>query len=514
MLTGYQADLCVIGSGVAGALIAHACAGGGLDVVMLEAGPRFDRARRHDQMRRYLLGYDPWPMDAARSPYVNASGFDYPLNDYRLRAVGGSTLHWSGVAQRLRESDFETRTRYGTGVDWPIRYADLEPYYLRAERELGVSGDPSANGPARGGPFPMPAFPEGAGDALWHAAAARLGVPLERAAYAKNNLTSYDGRPACATFATCTICPIGAQYSADWHVLKAEATGRCTVLPDTPARRLETGSDGSVRMVHATRWDGGAVEVRARTVVVAAHAIETTRLLLMSGIGNRAHLGHHLMEHWELHGLGLSDERTAPFRVGFPTLKSFHWYDGGGRQERGAIGLILHDQVNPLKAFDVSSGRWGSALARHECDTFGRWRAIEAMTEHLPNRDSVVDLDPVVRDPLGDPAPRFRFVSGATDRLTQDVARAAMGELFDAAGIVRAEIAEAPFGAAHHMGTCRMSSRPEDGVVDVHGRVHGTQNLHVAGSSVFPTGGAVTPTLTIAALALRLADRILAGETA
>ncbi len=509
MLTGQRTDICVIGSGVAGALIAHTCASQGLSVTVLEAGPRFDRAARHEQARRRRLGFDPWPMDPARNQFVNASAFAYPLNDYRLRAVGGSTLHWSGVAQRLRESDFETHTRYGIGVDWPLRYADLEPHYLRAEWELGVAGEPGIHGPPRGGAFPMPAFPEGHGDAVWRAAAARAGVSLERASYAKNNLVSHDGRPACATFATCTICPIGAQYSADWHVLKAEATGRCTVIPDAPVRRIEIDTDGSARVVHATRWEGGDIEVSARAVVVAAHAIESTRLLQLSGIGNPTHLGRHLMEHWEIHSRGLADERTAPFRVGFPTLKSYQWYDGTEREGRGAIGLTLHDQVDPLKRFGPTPGQWGRSLAQQDCDTFGRWRAIEAMTEHLPNSASRVDLDPEVRDPFGDPVPRFRFESSELDRRTQDAARAAIGELFDAAGLQQSEIAAEPFGAAHHMGTCRMSHRPEDGVVDPNGLVHGTDNLYLAGSAVFPTGGAVTPTLTIAALALRLADHLV-----
>ncbi|MGH7710174.1 MAG: FAD-dependent oxidoreductase, partial [Gemmatimonadaceae bacterium] len=285
-------DLCVIGSGIAGALIAHECALRGMRVLVLEAGPRFDRALRADQERRFLvMGDDPWPSDAARDAFVNSSEFAYPLNATRVRAVGGSTLHWTGMAIRMRESDFRTQSRFGRGVDWPIDYDALEPYYVRAERELGVSGEPSANGPRRSAPFPMPAFPDSFDDAFWRRAATRLDIRLERSAFARNNLIAYDGRPACATYASCHICPIGAQYSADWHIIKAERTGQCTVLADTAGRRIEMDAGSQVRRVHATSRDGTQHEVLARAVVVAAHAVETARLMLLSGVGNPSRLG-------------------------------------------------------------------------------------------------------------------------------------------------------------------------------------------------------------------------------
>lgn len=510
MLRGYDADICIVGSGVAGALIAHACAARGASVVMLEAGPRLDRAARPQQLQRFTLGYDPWPSDKARDVYVNSSDFPYPLNDYRLRAVGGSTLHWSGLAQRLLASDFETYTRYGLGVDWPISYEDLEPFYAAAEVQLGVSGESSSDVAPRSTPYPMPAFPDAFGDALWRRASGKLGMRTHRISFARNNLVDYDGRPPCATFASCTICPVGAQYSADWHVLKAERTGRCVVLPDTPGRRIETDSAGNVTMVRASRWDGGDVEVRARRYVVAAHAIETTRLLLMSKVGNADHLGRNFMEHWEMSGRGLSTERTYPMRVGFPTLGSNHFYDGPERRSRGAMRIEFRDHLNPHDRFARQPGMWGAGMAAHDCATFGHWRGLEIGTEHQPNRESRVTLDTTAKDPFGDPAPNFRFVKSAVDERTQADARQVMRDIFAAAGLTDVVVNPGVSGGAHHMGTCRMSARDADGVVDPHLRVHGAANLFVAGSAVFPTGGAVTPTLTIAALSLRLADRLMA----
>ncbi len=512
MLIGHQADLCIIGSGVAGALIAHQCASRGMKVLVLEAGPRLERSARLNQERRFLvMGQNPWPPDPARDAYVNSSDFPYSLNATRVRAVGGSTLHWTAASFRLRESDFGARSRFGLGVDWPIGYDDLEPYYTRAERELGVAGGASANGPRRSAPFPMPAFPDAHGDDLWRRMAAELGVELEPTPYARNNLRAYDGRPACQTFATCRICPIGAQYSADWHVLKAEATGRCLVLADTAARRIDLDADGRVRLVHASGRDGRVHEVSAKAVVVAAHAVETARLLLLSGIGNPAQVGRNFMEHWEFSGSGRSDEPTWPERVGFPILTSFHQYEGADRDRRGAIKIEFRDVTRPLEAFGMAPGLWGREMARRDCENFGRRRFIEVMTEHQPNPGSRVTLDAQVRDVFGDPAPNVRFVLNDVDRYTHTVARRALGVMLQAAKLSDTVIPEGFSGAAHHMGTCRMSDREEDGVVDRDCRTHGTQNVFVAGSSVFPTGGGVNPTLTIAALSLRLADHL--GES-
>ena len=509
MLIGHEADVCVIGSGVAGALVAWRCAARGARVLLVEAGPRFDRARRIDQMRRYLLlGQDPWPHDAERDAYVNSSPFEYPLNRHRFRAVGGSTLHWSGMAQRLRPSDFHTRSRFGLGVDWPITYDELEPYYLRAEQELGVAGDPGEAGPARSGPFPMPGFPDAHGDRLWRRAGDALGMRIERQPHARNNLVPYDGRPPCATFATCTICPIGAQYSADWHVAKAEETGRCTLLADTVVRRLEADPAGSIRTVHATARDGTQHEVRAPTVVLAAHAIESARLLLLSRIGNADQVGRHLMEHWEHSGTGRSEESGFPMRVGFPVLTSFHYYRAADPDRGGALKVDFRDGVNPHADLGKRPGLWGPAMARHDCENFGRFRSIEVNTEHLPNPESRVTLDPAAVDLFGDPVPNIRFALTDLDHVTMDRARGVIREILEAAELRDIQVDDDFSGAAHHLGTCRMSATPETGVVDPNGRVHGTANLFVASSAVFPTGGAVQPTLTIAALALRLADHL------
>lgn len=510
MLTGHDVDLCVIGAGPAGALLADACAARGVHTLLVESGPRLDRADRPRQQRRFLtLGESAWPRDPARDVFTNASSFGYSLNINRVRAVGGTTLHWIGMTPRLRESDFRTATQFGLGVDWPLQYAELEPYYVRAEREMGVSGAQGPHDPWRSAPYPMEPFPDCFSDGLWRRAAAALGVELSTMPVAKNNARTYDGRPPCTTFATCPICPGGAQYSADWHAFKAERSGHCEILPGTTARRIELDASGRVRVVHASARDGTPHEIRARVVVLAASAVETARLLLLSRVGNQDMAGRHLMEHWKVAASGVSEERDYPRRIGFPTLTAYHAYEGEGRGERGAVRMLFPDPDDPLESLGREPGLWGRAMARRDCERFGHLRRVEVSVEHLPNPDSRVTLDPAVQDCFGDPAPRLQFVLGDRDHRTLEAGRSALRAMMDTARLGDVRIGDAFYGGAHLMGTCRMSRREEEGVADPDARVHGTRNLYLAGSALFPTGGAVNPTLTIAALSLRLADHLL-----
>lgn len=509
-------DLCIVGAGVAGGLVAAAATRRGLRVALIEAGRRVPLEERAEMRRRHMvLGGDPWRhlVQGDRDRWVDGSDRPYALNGTRLKAVGGTTLRWGGVAQRLHPSDFETRTRFGFGRDWPISYEDLRPHYAAAERELGVAGEGRPGGPPRTRPFPMPPFPDGVGDAAWREAAERMGIEIGPAAFAKNT-RAYDGRPPCQMYATCTLCPIGAQYSADVHVGEAEASGRCDLLAETVARRVEVDATGRARAVRATRADGKDLEVRADRFVVAAHAVESARLLLLSDLGDGSgQLGRNLMEHWYVGGRGRRDKRTFPGRRGFHLLESTHFYDDD-REATGAVKLEFTDGFEPLSALSRDGEPlWGRELAEHECRAFGHWLTVTAETEQRPRADSRVTLDPEATDRFGDPVPRVTFALGEAERRTRQRAISAVTDVLEAAGCEDLVTWDEGSPAAHHMGTCRMAERPAEGVVDPDLRVHGTENLYVVGSSVFPAGGAVQPTLTIAALSLRLAEH-LAGRAA
>jgi choline dehydrogenase-like flavoprotein len=310
----------------------------------------------------------------------------------------------------------------------------------------------------------------------------------------------------------CQICPSGARYSADFHIAEAERSGLCEVFSNTVARRVEVTAGGSVRALHVSTLDKQEREIQGSNYVIAAHAIESARLLLLSDCGNHSdQVGRNFMEHIYLSAGGmLPDKRFYPKRVGYETLESLSYYTGADRRERGGVKIeFVFSDWDPLA--DMERLRlWGRPLAAYDRKNFGHWIGIEAETEQQPNPDSRVTLDPAVRDLFGDPVPHLRLAFSDVDRRTQRRAREIMQELLAAAGaqdVTQDALSSSSFGA-HHMGTCRMADDPDKGVVDRNCRVHGVENLYVVGGSVFPTSGALQPSLTIAALALRMADHL------
>jgi len=463
MLEDQHFDTCVVGAGIAGAMVASRLAKRGLRVVVVEAGKHFKRAERMDQLRSFqVLRTLVWPWENnARDQYVDTSstdlGYEYRLNQSRVKGVGGSTLHWGGLINRYWESDFRTASTYGL--------------------------------------------------------ADRMGIGLELASHARNS-SPCGGRPACSAFSVCNVCPISARYSADFHIEAAVATGLVTLLTETVARRIELSDSGSVSAVRASNLDGDEFEIHADDYVIAAHAIESARLLLLSDVGNQSdQLGRNLMEHWYTGAGGFVDAKIYPRRIGFSTLETSHWYDGPDRQDRGAIKLSFLDGRDPLET-GIKDGLLGGELAARDCADFGHWVGVAAEIEHLPNPDSRVTLSQTETDMFGDPIPNIHFALSETDRVTHARALDYAGSLLDARGCRDIEPVGHFVRAHHHMGTCRMSSNPDEGVVDADCRVHGSANLFLAGASVFPTGAGRQPTLTIAALALRLADHLSSHERA
>lgn len=510
-------DLVIVGAGLVGALMAAEATRRGRTVALIEAGRRFDFANRSAQViQRQILGDPTWPyLHEDRDRFTDSSadsiGVDYLLASHRLKGVGGSTLHWGARINRLLPTDFRSASLYGTGVDWPISYDDLEPYYCRADWELGVSGTHHPALPPRSRDYPNPGFPVSVDDALWLPVAQRLGIEVYPTSFAINS-RPYAGRAGCMAMTVCEACPSGARYSADVHVAQAERSGLCDVFPDTVARRIEVNGSGAVRAIHVATLDKQEREIEGAAYVIAAHAVESARLLLLSNCGNHSdQVGRNFMEHPYVYASGhLPTKRFYPKRVGYEVLESLSYYHGGDRRETGGVKIeFVFGDSDPLSDMERRH-IWGKAMARHDRENFGHWVGIDAETEHQPNPDSRVVLDPEVRDLFGDPVPHLRLAFSEIDHRTQRRARDVMQQLLTAAGlknVVHEPMSSASFGA-HHMGTCRMSDDPDKGVVDKDCRVHGVENLFVVGGSVFPTAGALQPSLTIAALALRAADHL------
>jgi choline dehydrogenase-like flavoprotein len=529
-------DVCVIGAGPAGSLVAHRLAGEGHDVTILEAGPRFEDDDRTGRLERSIRpgdSRDPWEMGGERDAYTTA-GRGYPLNVARVKGVGGSTLHWQGMVMRLHESDFRRQSRDGYGADWPIGYDDLRPYYAAAERALGVSGaadNPYA--PPREEPFPLPAFPPSYSDSLFADACERLGVTTHSIPNARNS-ESYDGRSACVGYGTCQpVCPSGAKYTAESHAEKAEAEG-ATLLDEAPVQRLETDADGErvTRAVYVRDGDEGVLE--AERFVLAAGGVEIPRLLLLSadrkhpdGLANSSGLvGRYFTEHLFAGAGGRLGEPTRQNHVGFNTTESHQFYDRPGRATEGTAGGIPASDADlaPMKLeflnyagpspveMALTGEDWGDALLERLRGAYGDHVAMGALVEQTPRPENRVRLDPERTDDHGNPVPRVEWTLDDRTRRTIERANGIQHAVLEELGVdVEWTVGPESTGPAyHHMGTTRMSADPSAGVVDADCRCHDLANCWIASSSVFPTGGAMNPTLTIAALALRTADAVSA----
>ena len=535
-----RADVCIVGAGVAGALVAHSLAENGHDVVMLEAGKRFDRGDRLQRMERDIRPeHDAkavWDMDSERDKYTSSGELFYPLNQARVKGVGGTTLHWMGIASRLHEKDFEMRSRYGIASDWPISYGDLRPYYATAEEELGVAGrtdNPFAPPRKRG--YPMEAFPYSYSDGLFIETCERLGIETHSVSQARNSV-QYDGRSPCLGYSTCiNVCPSGAKYSGDVHVQKAEENG-VRVIDRVPVQYLEHDADGSniEAAVYATP-DGETHRQSARQFVIACGAVETARLLLLSksetypdGLANSSGLvGRYFMEHPTVGISARLDQPTNQNPIGFQTMESEQFYDHD--EPLPGSFLLTFENVGPTSPVDMAltggdSGsfgddlmdlaagdEWGDALFETMREEYAENRvALSAIPEPLPRKENTITLDRSKKDDHGNPVPDVSWNLGAYERKTMehalDVQRKILNEMN--AEITSVQGPDNPSQANHHAGTTRMGDDPAESVVDPQLRTHDLRNLTIASGSVFVTAGASPPTLTIAALSLRAAEHI------
>ncbi|MFC7080401.1 GMC family oxidoreductase [Halorussus caseinilyticus] len=528
-----RADVCVVGAGPAGALVAHRLADRGRDVVVLEAGERFDFADRKERMERAIRpAHGPlsvWEMGGPRDRFTSGGEWFYPLNAARVKGVGGTTLHWQGMVMRLHESDFE---------QWPIDYDDLRPYYAEAERALGVSGaDDNPYAPPREEPYPMSAFPPSYSDSIFAETCERLGVTMHSVPNARNS-EGYDGRSSCVGYGTCKpVCPSGAKYSADHHVEKAEAEG-ARVVDQAPVQRLEHDDSGErvTAAVYATP-DGETHRQAAREFVLAAGGVEIPRLLLLSesgqypdGLANSSGaVGRYFMDHLFAGMGGTIDRETRQNHVGFITSECHQFYDDPTRGTEGSAGGIPEwSNESGEKAPDsikleflnyagpspvemaLSGEEFGDDLLDTLRESYGNSIAMGGLVGQRPRKENRITLDRSTTDDHGNPVPEIHWrVDDRTEasiRRANEIQRAILDEL----GVeVSWSVGPSNTGpACHHMGTTRMGTDPDESVVNPRLRTHDLRNLSVASSSVFVTGGALNPTLTIAALALKAADHV------
>jgi choline dehydrogenase-like flavoprotein len=499
-----EADTVIVGSGVAGSLVAKEVLDGGATVLMVERGALVPWQRQIE-----TGGWEADVPGAEHNHENDPAGEDWPWN--YVYGVGGSCLRWAGVSPRLIPEDFEMRSRFGVMRDWPLSYEELAPDYVRAEEVLGVAGpDAPAIYPRPG--FPLPAHPLSRQDrAVAPLLEPYVGLPQARPTEAVG------ARPACCGSARCQLCPVDSRFS----VLNGlEATldhERLTLLTETVAARLLPDPGGRrIAGLECIGADGERTTVRGRRFVVAANGIESAGLLLRSEL-EEGETGRNLFDH---PNAALEVETSRPLGAGhgrsLATGASYRYYTGGFRRERAAALLVVSNPgaifaMGPDTVRGLLDGRTGRDLRRAVTDAWERTIKLEIYMDDLPNPANRVELSSE-KDRFGLPRNRVRY-RRATDYLERGL-RHVLDDVprrLAPLGVRDSRFAYALQGA-HMIGTLRMGD--DDGaVVDRDMRHRARENLYVAGSAVFPTFSPANPTSTIAALAVRL-GRTLAREGA
>lgn len=543
---GEHYDAIVIGSGAGGGVAAAALAEAGRRVLVVERGEMPDRAhlwQDHLRNARTPVGLDDRTAPRADEPRTLELGsriLTLAATDGRwgnnAMTVGGGTRVYGAQAWRFSPEDFRMASTYGvpegsTLSDWPIDYADLEPYYSRAEWEVGVSGDAtgnSADGP-RSRDYPMPPLPTKTAAQVLAAGAGRLGLRTSPVPLLISS-TPWLGRPACAQCAQCIgfACPIEAKNGSHNTMLaRAVATGRASILTSARAERLVADETGRIVAVALVGEVGGAIwrtRVGAAEIVVAAGAVESARLLLNSptsrephGVGNNHdQVGRHLQGHVYAGATGIFEDPINDLVGPGPAIATndFRHHNpgivGGGMlaNEFVTTPVLDHAYLDGAGLLPLHGTQMKDALRRLSP---GMHRVVGPIQE-MSTTTSRVRLDPHVVDRFGIPVVRF---SGAVH--PEDVKAAAFmteraSEWLAASGATRV-IGAPPRGAdagpssgQHQAGTARMGEDPSRSVTDPMGRVWGHDNVRVADGSLHVTNGGVNPVLTIFANAMRVMD--------
>ncbi len=569
-------DAIVVGSGAAGGMAAHVLTSHGLKVLLLEAGPELNleqelqsmrwpydhprrgemppdhyalsdrdyreqppygrgkRFSRYDAVHSYVQGWSG--PDYSKNIVVNEKELPYTGTPYawvRARCVGGKSNIWGRLALRLSDYDFKAASRDGFGMDWPISYSDIEPYYDRVDRYLGISGVKENLPYLPDSIFQRPTKLNIA-EVKLRDSLGKMGRVLTpyRAGVTTDGLKHNKYRSRCFGRGACSRrtggCDIHAAFdSPSGLIAPAMDTGNLTLRPNAVVSEVLVDKDsGKARGVtFIDRESKQPYEAKGKTVVLAASTLETARLMLLSksttypnGIGNSSgHVGHNFCEHVMGPGVTglvkdlvgkpptLDDGRPGGFYVPrFRNLaeRSSKFLRGYGYE--GGSGSEMFPNGTGRKGF-------GAAYKKDVRDHAGAFISMGAFGEVLARYENYVDLDPQIKDKWGVPVLRFHYRFGDNEHaMAKDMVDSAR-EMFEQAGIeiVNArESVDLEGWSIHEMGTSRMGSDPKTSVVNQFQQAHDVNNLFVVDGSTHVNASCQNPTWTIMALAWRSCDHL------
>lgn len=527
-------DVIVIGTGAAGGVVMKELATRGLKVVALEMGPWYKtRDYVQDELRcmhlRGLIKYDQ-PNTYRRT----ADEVAQPAYSLSMQAnVGGSTIHYTAISWRLHESDFKERSLFGAveGADvqdWPIDYWDLEPYYEKAEYEIGVSGLAGSNpfDSPRRKPYPMPPVTRKASGAISDYAAQQLGwhsYPAPMAILTQN----YDGRAKCMDCGFCEGygCTMESKSSTLVNMVpKALKSGNCELRSNACVREITVNDKGLANGVIYLDENMNEQRLSARVVVLCGNGVMSPRVLLMSksaqfpdGLANRnGKVGKHMMFNYYQVVRAFFDQDLNEYQGVMDTRIIQDFYEpnpdkygflgGGVLEPRGDGETINFASMNAPRV-----PMWGAKRKKWIMDNWNKNMMVVTSMESLSQERNTIDLDPTVKDKWGLPAPRITYDVHPNEWKLGDFFRDRAKQLLEAAGArqILAGRNSVPQGDAHLMGSCRMGNDPQTSVVNKFHQTHDVKNLFIVDGSSFVTTGKSNPTLTIQALAFRMSDYLI-----
>ena len=542
-------DAIVVGSGASGGWAAKRMAEAGLRVALVCAGRPLKDGDYREHVQPYELKYQARANDLIRrtqpvqkdcyacteynadwfcndidEPYTTEQGKPFSWQG-RMRVTGGRTNVWGRHSYRFSQQDLKGYSFDGAGTDWPLDYKDLVPYYELVEDYVGISGMVE-NVPELPDSKFQPSMPlTCVEDKVRGAIKTKFGRTLTMGRLA--NLTKpINGRQACHYCGPCERGCVTHSYfnSAFTTVADALKTGKCTHIPNAMVYQvlMDKATNKARGVTYVDRITRETREVRAKTVVLCAQALESTRILFNSapdGLGNSSGvLGHYLMDHMWVAGGANGDFPDMP---GKPSLNA-------GRRPGGPYVIRFRNTANGEKHKDFLRGygfQGGSALnfamgapgfgqAYKEAVKNGQWTMnLVGFGECLPYKDNRVTLNKNVTDVFGIPVLHFNIAWGENEKtMIRDMAVTA-GEMLEASGAknVRTFALEdrVPGYSIHEMGTARMGSDPKQSVLNQFQQSHDVKNLFVMDAAGFPSGGCQNPTLTIMAMAVRSTDHLM-----